>query len=295
MLLPRLIAALIGIPLLVGLVLAGGLWFTVFACVLTALGLNEFSHKCRRQGIRILDPVAYTCAVGLVLLVAARAAPETALYSVEPEVFGGALLGLIGVLVGGTLAFYVWRFHRDQTIHVLVEASVTVFGALYVGIPFAFFPLVRALGPEFPEQAAGHPLFPMQVGAALLLVVFCAIWATDSSAYLVGKRFGKHKLTPVSPNKTVEGALGGIAGAVIVSVAVGLALRLPLSLVLPQGIVIGLAGQLGDLMKSVLKRDLATKDFGALIPGHGGVLDRFDSLMLAVPISYFAAWVLLRR
>lgn len=295
MLLARVLSAVVGIPLLIAAVCAGGLWFTGAVCVLTALGMHEFSEKCRLQGIRMLEPLAHACAIGLVLLVYARTAQETAVFSVHANVFGGALLGLVGALVGGTLVYYVWRFHHDQTVHVLVEASVTVFGALYVGIPFAFFPLVRALGgPELPDEpVAGLPWFAVDLGARLLLLVFCAIWATDISAFFVGRHLGRHKLTPVSPNKTVEGAIGGLLGAIAVSALVAPVLRLPLTLALPQGLVIGIAGQLGDLMKSVLKRDLETKDFGSLIPGHGGILDRFDSLMLAVPISYFCAWLLL--
>jgi phosphatidate cytidylyltransferase len=294
MLLTRVLASIVLVPILVAAVCAGGLWFTGAICVLAFLGMHEFSDKCRRQGIRMLEPIAQVAAIGLVLLVYARTAPESALFSVHASVFGGGLLGLIGALVGSTLIYYVWRFHRDQTIHVLVEASVTVFAALYVGIPFAFFPLVRALGPEFPHVAArGLPNFPLELGAGLLLVVFCAIWANDTAAYFIGRWLGKHPLSPVSPKKTVEGAIGGMVGSVAASLLVGYLLQIPIHLVLPQGILIGVAGQLGDLMKSVLKRDLETKDFGSLIPGHGGILDRFDSLMLAVPISYFCAWVLL--
>jgi len=120
-------------------------------------------------------------------------------------------------------------------------------------------------------------------------LLFCVTWATDTGAYFTGKNLGRKKLTPASPNKTWEGTGGGLLAAVVVALAFGAWFQLPLRLTAPVGVMAGIMGQFGDLCKSILKRDLGTKDFGALIPGHGGVLDRFDSLMMNVPVVYFYA------
>lgn len=129
-------------------------------------------------------------------------------------------------------------------------------------------------------------------GARVMLLVFFSTWATDSGAYLVGRKYGRRKLTPASPNKTVEGSEGGFAASLLVGVLAGLALHLPIGLCAAIGALVGVTSQLGDLAKSILKRDLGTKDFGDLIPGHGGVLDRCDSLLMNVPLVYYLVLLL---
>jgi phosphatidate cytidylyltransferase len=127
-------------------------------------------------------------------------------------------------------------------------------------------------------------------GKYYILLPFIAAFLSDSCAYFAGMKWGKHKLTPVSPKKTVEGAAGGLAGGLIGMAGYGLLLQTvfttPVSypLLLLYGLLGGAAGMLGDLSMSLVKREFQIKDFGAILPGHGGILDRFDSLLFAAPV-----------
>lgn len=126
-------------------------------------------------------------------------------------------------------------------------------------------------------------LFPqMEFGAALVLLVALCTWATDTSALFVGKAWGKTKLAPhLSPHKTIEGAFGGLAGAIVAGIFFGIMLMGSWKWGMLVGIIAGIFGQIGDLFESALKREAGVKDFGNVVPGHGGALDRFDSLIFA--------------
>ena len=126
-------------------------------------------------------------------------------------------------------------------------------------------------------------------GGLLIISIFITLWVTDSAAYFLGTAFGKHKLFPrVSPNKSWEGALAGFIFAIISMVVLNTVLLAFISLTdaLVIGVIIGLFGQIGDLIESLLKRDAGVKDSSNIIPGHGGVLDRFDSLIFSSPLIF---------
>src|SRR5205823_9764453 len=125
-------------------------------------------------------------------------------------------------------------------------------------------------------------------GAWMVLLVVAATWTGDTAAFFTGRAFGARKLAPaISPGKTVEGTVGGLLGASIVALLLGtLLLHLDFRLALGLGILVGLLAPVGDLCESALKRELGIKDFGSLLPGHGGVLDRFDSLLMTAPVVY---------
>ncbi len=288
----RIASAVVGIPLAVAAACLGGWWLTVPVLALACLGLHEFVSKCEDRRWELAAPLMYAYVTLLVLLTHAFAAPEAAPWHVRAEVYAIAQAGLLFGLLACALGYYVYRYHFDQRHPVLRNASATVFGALFLGVPFAFFLLLRTVGTTEPVRAAAGTPWTLEFGARAMLLTFFCTWATDSAAYFVGRGLGRTKLTPASPNKTVEGMVGGVIGCLLAALLAGLWLRVPLHFALPLGVVLGFAGQVGDLAKSILKRDLGTKDFGALIPGHGGVLDRFDSLMLNVPLAYFVARLL---
>jgi phosphatidate cytidylyltransferase len=154
------------------------------------------------------------------------------------------------------------------------DISFVVLSALYVGIGFHYFLLTR--------EASNGLLY---IFYALLL-----IWATDSGAYFIGKSMGKHKLWPeISPNKTIEGSIGGVICALIVAVCFSLfsSIDIPLGKLLVGTAVLSVLGQLGDLVESAFKRHYDVKDAGNILPGHGGILDRFDSLLFVFPFIHF--------
>ncbi len=158
-----------------------------------------------------------------------------------------------------------------------------VFGLGYIGMLFGSFVAVRALAGSVTVGGLGV----QDRGAWLMLHIAVCVWATDTFAYLVGRAIGKHKLAPsLSPGKTWEGSLGGLIGATLSGIAFSAWIHQPLALGISLGVLAGTVGQIGDLFESALKRERGIKDFGRLLPGHGGVLDRFDSLLFVTPLAY---------
>jgi phosphatidate cytidylyltransferase len=207
---------------------------------------------------------------------------------------------LIGLLLVVPLVLLVEVFRQKPA--ALLNVSTTVFGIVYVSLFFgtlvgirelfvpADFPVYRF----FPEVVG--PDVPLSVretmyrwGGWTVLAVLASIWACDTAAYFAGKSLGRRKLLPrVSPNKTWEGAIAGFLAAVGAFFLIG-SLTLPYLDVVSTavcGVMIGTLGQVGDLVESLLKRDAGVKDSSALIPGHGGVLDRFDSLLFVSPVLF---------
>jgi phosphatidate cytidylyltransferase len=179
-------------------------------------------------------------------------------------------------LLTGTLCFLaaIFAFGTERQLR-FADLMAALFGALAIPASFACLSLLR------------------QTSAALTLTPFVAAFCSDSLALFAGMAFGKHKLAPhVSPKKTVEGSVGGFLGAVLGMLVFNLVIRalgqaaLPLPEILLMGLLGSFMGQLGDLSFSVVKREFGVKDYGNLIPGHGGVLDRFDSVTFVTPFVY---------
>lgn len=153
---------------------------------------------------------------------------------------------------------------------------------LYIGMLFSSFMLIRGIR----GTVSVFPFGEGERGAWLMLMVSVCVWMTDTCAMAVGKRFGKKPLsTSLSPGKTVEGAYGGLAGSFLTAMVFGVWVHLPLVHSLVVGLIAGTAGQVGDLFESALKRELGIKDFGRIMPGHGGLLDRADSMLFVLPIA----------
>lgn len=256
MLLPRVLTALLGIPVLLWLVHAGGLGFSVFVTGISALCCYEYALILRLGG----RPVQ---AAPVVLVGTALAACAA---------FGGPV-GL-ALTAGIALVALIEMFSKA---HSMDRAALTLFGALFAGWMPAHLALIRDIRPY---------------GELFAFMTFVSVWCMDTAAYFAGRSMGRRPLAPVlSPKKTWEGALGGFAAAVLVCLLFqrfGLREALsPLQAVLV-GALIGVSGQLSDLAESMVKRDAGVKDSGALLPGHGGVFDRFDSYILCAPAVYYA-------
>lgn len=267
----RLLVAALGVPLCVLVVWIGGLVFALGLGVLAGVGLWEFAGMFRVRAERTGADGEPFMAFGVV---AAAALPPLALLAGLEAVWA-----VTPVLL---LATGAWALAtRSPSGGPVTGAGLTVFGALYVGGLLAFGVPLRDLGAS---RAAGTLLFFLPV---------VVTWGTDTAAYFGGRRLGRRPLAPrVSPNKTVEGALSAVVAGPVVALAYA-ALLLPLvdvglgpGRVATFGLAAALAGIVGDLVESLAKRECGVKDASRILPGHGGVLDRLDSLLWVFPVAY---------
>lgn len=265
----RIRTAIVAIPIALCLIKLGGLPFALGVLLLGLVGFREFQDMLTKDGIQVYRAMgmAGTC---LLILAAGAGHGEWLLPLVT-------LFSLLVMLEG--LYCYAQGHFPENT-------GLTCMALVYLGLPFAHFILLRELtGPVHTLPLWG----PMSLGEALLWTVMFATWASDTFAYFGGRAFGRTKLLPrVSPKKTREGALCGFIGCVLTVWLLGnVWLGYPLLPVLLLGIGIGIFAPLGDLVESILKRSCDIKDSGNFFPGHGGVLDRCDSLIFSVPFAYY--------
>lgn len=246
----RLVSALILGPLAVFLLWMGGLFFTAWVAAFAAAMAWEWIQMSDEDAPPVAYAIACATASGAVLL-----AGQT---SIQDALAWGAL---------GTIASGAERWRRGWSIEVL--------GVLYVSLSAGLLAAMRAEG--------GH-------GLEAVILLFAIVWAADSFAYLVGTWIGGPKLLPqASPNKTWSGLLAGVTAGGAAGYAAGLLFGLAVDGVVLFSILVALASVGGDLAMSLFKRSFGVKDSGTLIPGHGGVLDRVDALMLAVVTAVIAA------
>lgn len=272
----RLLVVAVIAPVSIVAIYLGDWYFTALVAVVAALTAREFYGLVRDRAGR---PIAWLGVPAAVLLVAIAA------HEPSFHVWGNRALSLLLLL--GLLAVAISIFDRS-TDQPLLSATATVSGVLYTGGTLSFALLLRYL----PEIRGAMPVRPIE-GFVLVMLPVAVTSMADTASYFVGKRLGRRRLAPrLSPGKTVEGSIGGLAGAVVTGYAAGLFLDGVGTLVLSApvcagiGLLLGIAGQLGDLSESLLKREAGVKDSGGLLPGHGGFLDRFDSLLFTIPLAY---------
>lgn len=291
----RVLFAVVAAPVGVWVILLGGWPLAAMLAVASALAASEFFRIARVAGSGPFAEVG-TALAGVVPL--AVHAHFLDVYTVRPPL---AALVLLGVL-----AATIWA--RGVAGRPLTAAAVTVLGVLYTGGLLSFGYALRyhdtvrfyddvpgAVG----ARLAGIAVSP---GGLLLLVPVLLTWASDIGAYAVGRAVGGRKLIPaVSPGKTVAGAVGGLVATVVVAWVAGrIALPRAAQLALSPlgavffGVAISAAAQVGDLFESLLKREAGVKNSSNLLPGHGGILDRLDSVFFALPVAYLLAdWLLI--
>ena len=244
-----------GIPLLLGSTYLGGIWFALLIAVISLLAIDEYYRlmvKTGRRPMRLL---------GLLVTAAIIFGWVTG----EVLIWILALSFLLFAIIGTIL-------HRSH-LDILIGFG----GVCYIPLLAGTFILVRDWN--------GLADVSVNDGRWLAFCVWGAIWIGDTAAYAGGKRFGKHPLASrLSPNKTIEGAVFGFAGAVLFGLICSFTDFVRLDTGLAIGIAAGLFGQIGDLFESAIKREAGVKDTSSLLPGHGGILDRFDSLIATVPI-----------
>lgn len=260
----RIITAIIALALFVPVVLYGGIAFTLAIYFIATVALYEI---LRMKQIRLVSIPGALALVNLYIML-------------MPEQYESTLIGwtghdrmtLVFVLVFMLLLYAV----LVKNTFTYDDAAFVFFGMMYIGIGFYYLIETRL------------------VDLIYVLFALLIVWTTDSGAYFAGRKFGKKKLWPeISPNKTIEGFYGGIAAAIVFAVALNL--LFPFADTWIQLIFVTVAasiiGQFGDLAESAIKRHYHVKDSGTLLPGHGGMLDRFDSLLFVVPLLHFLHFI----
>jgi phosphatidate cytidylyltransferase len=282
--LSRIYSAIVAIVLALGMIVFGGWYFTICLGVIVYLGLQEYFQLARAKGI---EPAAKTT----VVMSLAMLAVSTMSCDLADALFP---------LAGTAICFYLLFQPKLSTI---ADISTSIMGLFYGGYLPSYWVRLRGLGSAessnlplggyWPETWTSFKALPL--GLATIAIAFSCIIAADIGAYIFGKSFGKTRLSDISPKKTVEGSVFGVAASVTVAVAGAWYLDWPgwpfTGVAL--GLLIGIASLLGDLTESMMKRDAGVKDSGQLIPGHGGILDRTDSYVFTAPLAYYFVALLL--
>ena len=258
----RIVSGLILFPLVAIVLIWGNKYLVdILISLIAILSLHEFynAFKGKANPVKIVGYIA---------------AASIAFIHVIPIEW---MLKVIGALLSiSILALFLVVIMSNLKINI-VDIAVTFFGICYIAIFLMFIPIIRE---------------NLQNGKIVLWFVLLASWGTDVFAYFVGKYFGSHKFSEISPNKTIEGCIGGTVGATILIVAYAaicnnvFGMNINYLLIAGIGILLSIIGQIGDLAASSIKRYVEIKDFSHLIPGHGGMLDRIDSLIFIAPFAY---------
>jgi phosphatidate cytidylyltransferase len=275
----RIVTALILILVVVAILFLGPVWLLAVAALLVAaVTLIEFRMLAlagaRARGFETDLPVWWLLTAAVLLFLSVAPLPGV-------ESLPDYQLPLLSLL---TFVLFTAHCFRLPLENVLPATAQAVFALLYIAYPLALTTLIRA-----------H-----QDGLGLLTFLLVCVWSGDIAALYLGRRFGRRKLTPISPNKTVEGSLASIAGSVVFGMALffagqalndrgfaALHIGAPAWQMALLAILLNLAAQLGDLLESALKRGAGVKDSGTMLPGHGGILDRIDALLLAAPVLWY--------
>jgi phosphatidate cytidylyltransferase len=274
----RVLTALVLIPLVLFLVFLEPRWdglFTLFIALVAMLAAWEYLGLTTHRGA---NPPRLAVILAILLLFGSRIFADSFDVLRQTDV-------VFGVLALALLVFCTFRSPVDR---MMADASAAVFCLFYIGLTLLTLPALK-------QDPDGN-------GESLLVFLLCVVWAGDTAAYYVGRAWGRRKLAPtLSPNKTWEGAIASVAGSLLVTYGL-----LSLSAELPRlnvtrlaypgeswywyamAVVLNIAAQIGDLAESGLKRSAGVKDSGSLLPGHGGVLDRIDALLLAAPVLWYA-------
>jgi phosphatidate cytidylyltransferase len=280
MLKQRSLSAMVVVATVVIPALFGGPIFAIMVLILGLVGLQELLRAFSVAGAHPFRIIAFVIFAGLVGAVA-----------LDRPLWNIAALVTILVLLPLVLAIF-----RGPSSRGLTDWALTVAGTLYLALPLVHFIALR----DLPGHATGWLASlstalgagETTAGLAWFALALSVTWLTDTAAYLVGRQFGRTKLIPsVSPGKTQEGAIGGLIAGMLAGTASVLVFATPIPWYIggAVGLVLAGVGQIGDLAESFIKREVGIKDMGSLIPGHGGVLDRIDALLFAIPTAYYLA------
>lgn len=258
----RIQTAILALIVFIPLVVIGGLPFIIFVYLMATVALIELL-RMRKVGKYSIPAIL---AIGLLWLL---------LLPVEADIVPVVWFSKSEIIMLSVLLLLTYTVLMNNKFN-FEDAGFILLATVYVGMGFFYLIETRA------------------VGINLIFYVLLVIWATDTGAYFFGRAFGKKKLWPkISPNKTVEGAIGGILLAIVVGIVFHIMVPLEHTMIIIIGttILVSIFGQIGDLVESAFKRHYGVKDSGDILPGHGGILDRLDSLLFVLPLLHFIHFI----
>ena len=256
----RIIMAIIFTPIFIILIKLGSWSFFLLITAISLTGLLEFYRLMGNDRINPIPPVGMVASVVLLLSI----------------FYGHGTLWPSSIIAASILTSFLWQMGRKDASLAIANCAVTILGVLYVAGLLGYLLSLRTL----------------ENGASLVLSVWFITWIGDSGAFAIGRSWGRHKFFPrISPNKTIEGVVGGLLCSMIASLLTIKVFHSPFhpGEAILMGFILGSFGIMGDLSESLLKRSVELKDSGGKVPGHGGILDIFDSLLFTAPIMYYYA------
>lgn len=247
----RILAGFIGIPLIIGAAYFGGIYFLVFSVLISSLSLWEFYLMFEKKGFASLKYSLILFSIFLLVFIYTS---------------GNYWSPVFYLLITGILTLEIFRLNANP-----LNPMISIFGIIYITIPYVML----------------NELLKMS-DFNIVIYIFILIWTCDSAAYFGGRKFGKHQLSKISPNKTWEGSAAGFIFTVMISLLIHFMFpdKLNMTDAIATGLIVGIFSQAGDLFESLLKRYCGVKDSSGIIPGHGGILDRFDSLIFSAPVVF---------
>ena len=257
----RIVSGVIGLVILLTVfALNNMLVLNVAVTIIALLGISEFYNAFKSKNINPIEIVGYLSAL-----------PILGISYVEPEILKMLVFFMLPIAI--FLLFF--KSIKSNLKYNIIDISVTIMGIVYIPLMLSFIPLIC----------------DMKYGGYLVWYMLAAAWLTDTCAYFVGSAIGKHKFSEISPKKSVEGCIGGAIGSMAFFglysyclTRIGIDLNVPFMTLF--GFIISFVSQLGDFAASSIKRYCDIKDFGNIMPGHGGALDRFDSIIMIAPFMY---------
>jgi phosphatidate cytidylyltransferase len=276
----RVLSFIFGLPLMLALCYLGGWPLCAATTMLALIGLSEWSRAIKLTAAKPNIPLCACFIIALLFF--------TQFYA-ESSLLNSVIGLLMVLIIGGS---FISRIFSKGGASALTDVSVTLLTPLYLGLLFSFLLRIRS------ESWGPAPFYikdaPLSLGFCLAVLLFLICWAMDTGAFACGRLIGGPKLCPaISPGKTIAGFIGAVVTAAITT-AVGFHLcDIFFGWGLLLGALMGIIGQLGDLSKSLVKREVGIKDFGSILPGHGGIIDRFDNFFFNAPLMfYFLKWLI---
>lgn len=266
----RVISAVVVIALLITVICLGETAIGIAVFILTVMASWEFGRALEKGGYRPVKAVSFAACIPVLYIALTGILPSAAVIGGDDVLIAAAVF-IFTVL----LSLFCFQMFSDGK-YGIKDVSVTFLGMIYIPFLFSFFTLTRQ----------------MEDGYLYIWLILIGACATDTFAFFTGVTVGRVKIVPkISPKKTLEGCIGGVAGSVIAMTVFGACFRsvldVPLTHFAVLGLICGIISQLGDWSASAIKRTVGIKDYGSIIPGHGGVLDRIDSILFTAPAVYF--------